>query len=453
MKTNRRKWTSESGDGVYAMLLPIVLELLFTYLIGNLNQLILNRFSRDAVAATTAAGSFLTLMVNLYSVFYVGQGIVLAACWGKQEYEKGSRIWAVSLLDNLLLGVLLGLAGVFAGSVLQLLQVPPELRPMAGQYLRVALGLSVFQGLALTLAAAFRAIGDMKTVLLGNVLINGGCVFMNGLILVLVPAERQNIYLYASAGIVSQLLGALFYVRRMKRNEKIRMYGLSDISRGDFIETTRTIFRLGFFGGMEGVIYLISQAAVMSLIASLGTRALMVKGYSGNLFNYLALPSSAVPLAAATLIGMSVGMRQEERALHCFVKCLRLTVCATLALCALALLAGRPFLRLYVADDGMLDACIRLLYLDIAVELCRCVAALLVSSLKAIGEVRVPFLMVIAGSALNVGVSWLFGIRLGGGLFGIWLGYAADLAFRGCLGLAVWRRHVREHSYPVWKAL
>ena len=80
-----------------------------------------------------------------------------------------------------------------------------------------------------------------------------------------------------------------------------------------------------------------------------------------------------------------------------------------------------------------------------------CIAALLVACLKAIGDVRMPFFMVILGSLINIGVSWLFGIKAGLGLPGIWIGYWADLAFRGIWGLLLWRKHTRRHSYPVWK--
>ena len=118
---------------------------------------------------------------------------------------------------------------------------------------------------------------------------------------------------------------------------------------------------------------------------------------------------------------------------------------------AIALLLGRQFFRIYVSDPQLLDECMTILKAEIAMELFRCIAALVVASLKAIGDVRMPFFMVIVGSLLNIAVSWLFGIKLGLGLPGIWIGYGADLAFRGCVGFLVWRNHVRYHTYPVWK--
>ena len=116
-----------------------------------------------------------------------------------------------------------------------------------------------------------------------------------------------------------------------------------------------------------------------------------------------------------------------------------------------ALLIGRRFFAMYTNDPLLLDQCMVILKAEIAMELFRSIASLIVACLKAIGDVRMPFFMVIAGSLLNIGVSWLFGIRLSLGLPGIWIGYAADLAFRSVLGYLLWKKHVRNHSYPVWK--
>ena len=128
--------------------------------------------------------------------------------------------------------------------------------------------------------------------------------------------------------------------------------------------------------------------------------------------------------AAATIIGLALGAGNEEKARQCLRRSLLLALSATVVLAAAALLLGRSVLRLYVAD-----------------------AAILVSSLKTIGNVRTPLLMALLGSALNISVSWLLGIRLGQP--GIWAGYGADLVLRSIVGLCMWRAHVTRRSYPI----
>lgn len=449
-KTSQKNLNSAENTSMGRLLLPVVLELLATFLISNLNTLILNRFSANAVAATTAVGTFLSLMLNLYSVFYVGAGILLAPYWGCKRYQEGSGVWTVALFDNFLLSILLAAIGFFGhAAICAFLRVPVELREMAGQYVTIALGLSVFQSFTLTCTTAFRAIGKVQVSMMGNTLINGSCVLLNFLVLTLVPHEEQTIAHYALAGITAQILGCIFYLWMASRDEHIELRLFHPAWRQSFPQMTWKVFRLGFFGGMEGVLYLICQTAVLSMIGTLGTGALKVSGYSANVMNYLTVPASALTITSATMIGMAIGAGDENRVRRCLKKCLQLGLLATLGLELAALLLGRTVLRLYVSEEAMLDACMRLITVDLLVELCRCAAAILISSLKAIGEVRAPFFMVLLGGALNIIISWLLGVRLGFGLPGVWVGYGADLAFRAIVGLCVWRAHVKQHSYPI----
>lgn len=457
MKTAQKKWISGTGSGardytLYGMLYPIVLELIFAYICSSINQTILNRFSPQAIAATTAVGTFSSLMLTTFAVFYAGQSILLAPCWGRKEYEEGRQILTVGLIDNVLLGLLLAAVWFCAGGpIMRLIHVPADLWDMSGDYLSVVLGLSVFQGITATFATAFRAIGKMKTAMAGSCLINGSWILWEALILWLVPAHRQSIGLYAFAAILAHILGGIFYIRRATRDKDIHLKFLHSNWRARFRTTTGRIMRLGVFSGMESVIYVLSQTVVVSMIGTLGTQALLVKGYTANLINYIILPASSIPIVASTLIGISLGMRDEERLLKYFRQCARLVCAATVLLEIAALLIGRRFFAMYTNDPLLLDQCMVILKAEIAMELFRSIASLIVACLKAIGDVRMPFFMVIAGSLLNIGVSWLFGIRLSLGLPGIWIGYAADLAFRSVLGYLLWKKHVRNHSYPVWK--
>ncbi len=457
MKTGLKKLGSQASSGardytLYRMLYPIVLELIFAYICSSINQMIINSFSSQAIAATTAVGTFSSLMLTTFAIFYAGQSILLAPCWGRKEYEKGRQILTVGLIDNILLG--LGLAAVWfcaGGFIMGLLHVPADLWGMSGDYLSVALGLSVFQGVTATFATAFRAIGRMKTAMTGSCLINGSWIVWETLILWLVPRARQDIRHYAFAAILAHILGCVFYIHQASRDENIHLSFLHSNWRAYFKATTRQIARLGIFSGMESVIYVLSQTVVVSMIGALGTQALLVKGYTANLINYIILPASAIPIAASTLIGLSLGRRDEGQMLRYFRQSFRLVCGATVLLEIAALLFGRQFFGMYTSDPQLLDACMTILKIEIAMELFRSIASLLIACLKAIGDVRMPFFMVILGALINIGVSWLFGIKAGLGLPGIWIGYWADLAFRGIWGLLLWRKHTRHHSYPVWK--
>ena len=89
-RINPRTWNSADEDKqILRMMVPVVVELILTYIIANINQIVLNKFSDTAVAATTAVSMFVSLMLNVYSIFYVGQSIFLAPCWGRKSYQEG----------------------------------------------------------------------------------------------------------------------------------------------------------------------------------------------------------------------------------------------------------------------------------------------------------------------------------------------------------------------------
>ena len=162
-KINRKRQNSEID--LKKMLWPIFFELIMTGIIGNINQMILNEFSPIAVASTTAASQFLTLTNNMYTIFSVGQSILVALAWGAGNDREGVRILLSSLFANLCFSIVLSLTGTaLIPNVTVWLNMPMELRQMGADYLKVMISCSVFQAMTVTLSAALRAMGKMKEV-------------------------------------------------------------------------------------------------------------------------------------------------------------------------------------------------------------------------------------------------------------------------------------------------
>lgn len=89
MKTGLRKLGAQTSSGardytLYRMLYPIVLELIFAYICSSINQMIINSFSSQAIAATTAVGTFSSLMLTTFAIFYAGQSILFSALLGQE---------------------------------------------------------------------------------------------------------------------------------------------------------------------------------------------------------------------------------------------------------------------------------------------------------------------------------------------------------------------------------
>ena len=97
-------------------------------------------------------------------------------------------------------------------------------------------------------------------------------------------------------------------------------------------------------------------------------------------------------------------------------------------------------MRLFTDNPVILELARNLIMLDFAVEIGRALNNSISGALHATGDVTYQ-LVVNQSSAwiISVGGSYLLGIVLGLGLYGVWIAFAADELFRGLVLLRRWR--------------
>ena len=146
------------------------------------------------------------------------------------------------------------------------------------------------------------------------------------------------------------------------------------------------------------------------------------------------------------LIGQYLGEKNPEALRSIFREGLAAGILITLTVSAGLIAVSRPVLHLFTYDESIIEQVQALLYLQLIVEEARVLAALAVSGLKAVGETRLPFIMIIIGSLLDFAIAYGLGIVLNWGLYGIWLGYLGDLVLRGIVEALRWYKITRGNA-------
>ena len=127
----KSKWT------VFAMSLPIFIEIGLQMLVPNMDQFMLSHYSQDAVAAVGNDNMIINMIILTLSVLSQAATILIAHYRGAGNLSQASRVCSVSLALNLTLGTLISLIlFLFPRFFLQLLGVPLEIYPDATLYLR-----------------------------------------------------------------------------------------------------------------------------------------------------------------------------------------------------------------------------------------------------------------------------------------------------------------------------
>lgn len=426
---------------LFHMVWPIVIELLMNGFIGNLNQLIINDFSSEALATIGSGSQILLLIINLYAIISVGVSIVLAQAAGGKRYEECSKIINAALVMNVTFGILVSLIGVFCIPVLlRLIHMPKELEGLAKQYLVITIGFSFVQAVLNTLIAVFRSFGYMKKVTFTLIMVNLLNLFFTKLIAEAIPASAQNLMQYAFTGVVAQSIGIVMFLRMLRRDKRISFTLSVKEGVGNSKKIMIRILRLGIPGGLEGIIYLMAQTIVVGFVGLLGTQAMFTKAIVGNVTYYMCMATATITTAAGAMIGHMVGAGNIEEVKRSCKRNVKLTIAITIPLCLILTLFGEMLLGIYTKDMAVIHLGLKILLLSSFMEIARALAANMVTALKAVGDVDFPFFIIIAASAINIVASYYLGIYLKLGLPGIWIGYIADLTIRGAACLIWWRR-------------
>ena len=420
--------------GLISMIWPIIIELIITGLIANVNLVILNSFSSNAVAVIGSGSQIIVVIINIYGIVSIGTSIILAHTVGAKHYDDCNQLISTALFVNFIFGICLSLVGViFIPSMLKFINMPKELVGMAKQYLLVCIGFSFLQALLMTLNAIFRSLGEMKKVLITMVTVNLLCLILNKLVSVYIPRDSQNLMQYTFTGMISQLVGIVIFIIMLYQNKTINYkFSIKDLPNNASRYLIK-ILRYGIPGGLEGIIYLISQTIVVSFVGILGMNAMLTRAFVGNVTFYMSMTTAATAAGSSILIGHLIGSGNIKKVDTTCKKVIIISLCITSIICVVLTLLGPEILMIYTKDVLIINLALKILIINCILEVIRCVTGNLVAVLKAVGDVNFTFGIVIIGSIMNIAISYYFAIYLGMGLVGIWYGYIGDVFFRGIL--------------------
>jgi Na+-driven multidrug efflux pump len=118
-----------------------------------------------------------------------------------------------------------------------------------------------------------------------------------------------------------------------------------------------------------------------------------------------------------------------------------------------ASLFAKPLLSIFTDNPEIIKEGTLLLYLTLLLEPGRSFNLVIISSLRAAGDVKFPVVMgVISMWGVSVTLAYLLGIVFELGLAGIWIAFIADEWLRGLFMLARWRKRKWQNKYMVRNA-
>ena len=413
---------------------PIFIELLLFMVMGNVDTIMLSNYSDLAVAAVGNANQILNTLLILFNITAAATGIMVAQYLGASKKQELNQIYTLGFILNLVLSGLIGLGlFLFQNAFFKAINMPLELHVDAKAYLNTTLLFLFVPALFSFSSVILKSHGITKlsmylAIVMNVVNIVGNYVFLFGPFgLPILGVKGVAISTVASRLIA---VGIMLFVLFKDVKISVHLRHLRPFPKSVF----KKFLQLGVPSAGEPISYQFSQMVIFSFINLMGTETVTTRIYIQIIVWFTYLGSLAIAQANQILVGHLVGAGREDDAYHMTIKSFKQALAITVFISIVFMLLRVQLISLFTDNAQIIKLGALILLLDIFVEVGRVANLVIISALKASGDVNYP---VSVGIFSMWGIStlgaYLLGVHFGLGLVGIWLAMAADEILRGLL--------------------
>ena len=290
--------------------IPLVLGNLFQLTYNAADSVIVGRFvGEDALAAVGTSNPLMTLAILFINGMCLGAGILVSTAFGAEDYTRLEKQVSTTAIAGAVFSLAFSaLCILLAKPLLGLMQVPPEVLPIAASYLRV-----VFAGLIFTffynfLAATLRALGDSKSALyflmLSAVLNIFGDLFC-------VAVMGWGVEGAALSTVVSEALCCLCCAAYIKARVPVLCLGRKWLVFEPSM--LRQTVQYGWTTAMQQGTVQLGKIAIQAVVNTMGVNAMAAFAAASRVDDFAYTPQQNIGHAMTTLMAQNRGAGKAER--------------------------------------------------------------------------------------------------------------------------------------------
>lgn len=418
---------------------PIFIETLLVMMLGAVDTFMLSRHSDNSVAAVGVVNQLMNLIFLLFEVISLGTSILCSQYIGAGRRNKVVQVVGISLIFNLISGVLISLGLVFlAEDLLLVMGLRPDLMSEGFPYMRIVGGFAFFQALSLSLSASLRSADKAKYPMYVSIVVNiiniiGNYTLIFGKFGMPALGVEGAAISTSFCRFVSVVI--LFIVLFKKHIPSFPKELFTPFPWKEL----KNLLKIGIPSAGEHMSYSLSQVVITYFINMISNQALATRSYVVNIvmFNYIF--ALAIAQGGAILIGHLVGMNKIQAAYTIGKRIMRLGAATSVILTFITAIFGKSILSLLTSDPWIISTGATILWIEILLENGRALNFFGVNSLRSAGDIYYPVIVgIVVMWAIQVVGSYFLGISMGWGLIAMWAIFALDENIRGFIFIRRW---------------
>lgn len=431
---------SKQNKKFFALAIPIFLELTLVNIVGNVDTVMLGRFSDKAVGAVGGITQALNIQNVLFGFISLGSGILTAQYIGAKNHHKLKEVIATSLFLNFIFSLFLALLYVFFWrDIFTFMKLPEELVNIGKGYFLLLSSFCAFQAITLTCGAILKNHGKPKLMLVVNVMVNLLNILGNGAFLF----GWGGMPILGTLGVgistvVSRFLGCLLALYFLHKYCSFSMH--LEYFKPFPWKSIRHLLSIGIPTAGENLAWNLGQLLILSMVNGMGTDYIAARTYLMLITMFIMVFSISLGHATAIQIGHLVGAKKWNQAYLRGFSTLKLSLLLSVLTSIFVYLLRVPIMSIFTDNPEILKLSYQVFPYFILLESGRVFNIIIINALHAAGDILPPMIIGITFVFLvAVPLSYVFGISFAWGLVGIWLANALDEWIRGFCVLSRWK--------------
>lgn len=332
---------------------PLALSNVLQIAFNMADLIVVGRYVGDeALAAVGSNVSLVSLLVCLIGGLTLGVGVLVSRFYGAKDDAALRETVRTSFATVGLGSLLFAAVGiVFSAPILQLMETPDDVLPLATLYLQIYF--AGFPALALynCAAAVLRAVGDARRPLYYLTVAGILNVVLNFIFVVYFGWGVAGVGI---ATVVASVVSCVLTLRFLARLDAAYRFNYRDLR----IDRNRlgSLLYIGIPAGIQGSMFSFSNVVVQGAINTLGATAMAGAAAGLQLESLIFVAQNAIANASTTSVSQNVGAGSYSRVKRAVALCVLLDVIACLLLGGGALLFRRELLGVFTPDEAAIRA-------------------------------------------------------------------------------------------------
>lgn len=434
-----------SNRDLQKLIIPLFIEQFLAIFVGLADSIMVASVGETAVSAVSLIDTIMILLINIFTAFASGGGIVAGQALGRKKQEDGCEAVEQTLVFSTIFSVVimilvyacknLILHGVFG-------KIEPEVMRDCNTYLMIVTASIPFLAVYNSGAAMYRAMGDSKTPMLMSLVMNGinlagNAVLLYGLKWGVEGAAFPTMFSRAFAGV-----WMLFLIR----NPKKILHARTVLGIRLKWKTLKRILYLGIPFSLENSMFQLGKILVLSLVSSFGTSSIAANAVCNNVCSFAILGGTSVGFSLSAVCAQCVGAGDFEQVRYYTKKLLKASYAAMALTNTVIILALPLIMEIYNLSPETVEIAKKIIYYHTACALLILPLSFsLPNTLRASNDVSFCMWVSIASMWIcRIGCSYILGKTFGLGVFGVWVAMTIDWVVRSGFFVARYKGHKWE---------